>query len=375
MTDSTQNAAPLRFAVVGVGQISQQAFIPGLSRIDDAELAALVTSSPEKAEELGREYGVAAYSYEEYPALLESGDIDAVYVATPVFRHREFAEPALKAGIHALVEKPLETTVEDCQAMIDAAEASGATFMVAYRLHQEPGTVEMIEKVRDQKVIGDPRYFSSVFSQDITEENHRGHSGFWGGPIPDMGTYPQNMVRNLFHDEPVEVYAKGVRTPGRGFNFDDTVAVTLTFPGDRLAQFTISYASESAERFTVAGTEGEITAEPAFGFGPDTGIEYTLTQGGSSESFAHDPVEQFGGQTQYFVDCVRNGVSPEPSGEEGLLDVRVNAAVLESLETGAPVTLEPRRRERVVTSEQVRRVSPADEPEDDELVDQVPQNG
>ena len=375
MVATVSHDRPVRFAVVGVGQISQQAFIPGLSRIEDAELAALVTSSPEKAEELGQEFGVAIHSYEEYPALLASGDIDAVYVATPVFRHREFAEPALKAGIHVLLEKPMETSVEDCQAIIDAAEQSGATLMVAYRLHQEPGTVEMIEKVRDQKVIGDPRYFSSVFSQDITEENHRGHSGYWGGPIPDMGTYPQNMVRNLFHDEPVEVYAKGVRTPGRGFDFDDTVAVTLTFPGERVAQFTITYASESVERFTVAGTEGEISAEPCFGFGPDTGIEYTLTTSGSSESFAHDPVEQFGGQTQYFVDCLRSGEAPEPSGEEGLLDVRVNAAVLKSLETGAPVALEPRRRERVLDSHQVRRVTPADEPGDDELVDQVPQNG
>ena len=375
MADATQNNHPVRFAVVGVGQISQQAFIPGLSRIEDAELAALVTSSPEKAEALGQEFGVATYSYEEYPALLESGDIDAVYVATPVFRHREFAEPALKAGIHILLEKPMATSVEDCQAITDAAKQSGATLMVAYRLHQEPATVEMIEKVRDQQVIGDPRFFTATFSQDITEENHRGHSGYWGGPIPDMGTYPQNMVRNLFHDEPVEVYAKGVRIPGREFNFDDTVAVTLTFPGERVAQFTISYASESAEQFTVAGTKGEISAQPCFGFGPGVGIEYTLTQEGSSESFAHDPVEQFGGQTQYFVDCLRQGVAPEPDGEEGMLDVRVNEAVLESLETGRPVTLEPYQRERKVTSEQVRRVTPADEPEDDELVDQVPQNG
>ena len=55
--------------------------------------------------------------------------------------------------------------------------------------------------------------------------------------------------------------------------------------------------------------------------------------------------------------------------------MRVNEAVLKSLETGAPVTLEPRRRERVLDSRQVRRVTPADEPGDDELVDQVPQNG
>ena len=168
MVASIPNDRPVRFAVVGVGQISQQAFIPGLDRIEDAELAALVTSSAEKAEELGQEYGVAVHSYEEYPALLESGDVDAVYVATPVFRHREFAEPALKAGLHVLLEKPMETSEEDCQAIIDAAEQSGATLMLAYRLHQEPGTVEMIEKVRDQKVIGDPRYFTAAFSQDLS---------------------------------------------------------------------------------------------------------------------------------------------------------------------------------------------------------------
>ena len=371
---SQSKNGPVRFAVVGVGQIAQQAFIPGLSQIEDAQLAALVTSSAEKAEQLGQEFGVAVYSYEEYPALLESGDIDAVYVATPVFRHREFAEPALLAGRHVLLEKPMEVSVADCQAIIDAAAQGQAQLMVAYRLHQEPGNVEMFEKVRDQKVIGDPRSFVSSFSQDIDEANHRGHSGFWGGPIPDMGTYPLNAVRKLFDDEPVAVHAIGVRTPGREFNFEDTVAVTLRFPHQRVAQFTISYASEATEYFTVAGTEGEIFARPCFGFGPDSGISYTLTKGGSSETFTHDPVEQFGGQTQYFVDCLRSGRTPEPDGEEGLLDVRVHQAVLKSLETGETVELEPYHRDRKVTSEQVRRIPPAQEPGDDELVDEVPQN-
>ena len=61
------NDRPVRFAVVGVGQISHLAFIPGLDRTEGAELSALVTSSAVKAEELGQEYGVAVHSYEEYP--------------------------------------------------------------------------------------------------------------------------------------------------------------------------------------------------------------------------------------------------------------------------------------------------------------------
>ncbi|GEO96827.1 Gfo/Idh/MocA family protein [Kocuria turfanensis] len=366
---------PVRYAVVGLGQISQQAFLPAIARTGNSVLAALVTGTPEKARELAAEYGVPAYSYEDYPALLASGDVDAVYVATPVFRHREFAEPALEAGIHVLVEKPMETSVADCRAMIDAAARGGARLMVAYRLHHEPGTLELITRVRDEALVGEPRLFTAVFAQDIDEANHRGHSGFWGGPIPDMGSYPLNAVRNLFAAEPVEVHAMGVRTPGRGFDFDDTVAVTLRFPGERLAQFTISYATEATEQFTVVGTGGALAAQPCFGFGPEVGISYTVTRDGRTETRTHDPVEQFAGQTDYFSACILTGAAPEADGEEGLLDIRVHEAVLASLETGLPVRLEPADRAVRPSADQVRTLPPVAEPDDDELVAQLPQNG
>ncbi|MGX5357411.1 Gfo/Idh/MocA family protein [Kocuria sp. KH4] len=373
-TDAPTNGT-VRYAVVGLGQISQQAFLPAIARTRNSVLAALVTGTPEKAEELAAEYGVPACSYEDYPALLASGDVDAVYVATPVFRHREFAEPALEAGIHVLVEKPMETSVADCRAMIEAAERGGARLMVAYRLHHEPGTLELITRVRDEALVGEPRLFTAVFAQDIDEANHRGHSGFWGGPIPDMGSYPLNAVRNLFAAEPVEVHAMGVRTPGRGFDFDDTVAVTLRFPGERLAQFTISYATEATEQFTVVGTGGALTAQPCFGFGPEVGISYTVTRDGRSETRTHDPVEQFAGQTDYFSECILTGAAPEADGEEGLLDIRVHEAVLASLGTGRPVRLEPADRAVRPFADQVRTLPPVAEPGDDELVAQQPQNG
>ena len=372
---ASPTAGPVRYAVVGLGQIAQQAFLPALSRTSNSVLAALVTGNREKAQELAAQYGVPAHSYEDYPALLASGEVDAVYVATPVFRHREFAEPALDAGVHVLLEKPMEVSVQDCRALVDAADRSGARLMIAYRLHHEPGTLELITRVRDEGLVGDPRLFTAVFSQDIDEANHRGHSGFWGGPVPDMGTYPLNEVRNLFGAEPVEVFAMGASTPGREFDFDDTVAVTLRFPGQRLAQFTVGYAGEATEHFTVVGTEGAVSAQPCFGFGPGVGIRWTVTRDGRSETSAHDPVEQFAGQTEYFSECILTGAAPEAGGEEGLLDVRVHEAVLASLESGRPVALEPADRAVRPARDQVRALAPVAEPGDDELVDQVPQNG
>lgn len=250
--------SPFRIAVVGVGQITQQAFLPALRSLDDVVLVAAVTGSDEKADALDDSVGV--HDYSSYDRLLASGDIDAVYVATPVFRHREFAEPALEAGIHVLLEKPMATSVEDCEALIAAAERSGATLMVAYRMHQDAYMVELAERVARGDV-GETRSFTSVFTHGINEDNHRGHSGFWGGPVPDFGAYPLNLVRHLFRAEPVRVHALGTRQDDRDFNFRDTVGVTLRFPDDRIAQYTLSYAAGDVDSFTLVGSRGSITSD------------------------------------------------------------------------------------------------------------------
>ncbi|MCT1986772.1 Gfo/Idh/MocA family oxidoreductase [Dermacoccus abyssi] len=369
---NTEEKRAIRWAVVGGGQISQQAFMPAIGRTESSELVALVSGDEEKRDRLAGQYGLAAYGYEQYPELLASGTIDAVYVATPVFRHREFAVPALEAGLHALVEKPLEVSVEAAQAIIDAAERGGATLMAAYRLHQEPGTVALVEAVRGGAV-GEPRFFSSVFAQTIDERNHRSNNGFWGGPVADMGTYPLNEARMLFDAEPIEVSAHGVRTSDR--DFPDTVAVTLVFPDERVAQFTAAYSTAYTESFTLAGSEGIITSSSCYDWGGDVAITWTTTDAdGNSSEHRYDPVDQFAGQVEYFVDCVRAGSEPEPSGAEGLCDVRVLAAIEKSLESGEPVSLEPYERTWHVTNEQVRSVAPGHDPGDDEMVSVITQN-
>lgn len=369
---TTDEQRPIRWAVVGGGQISQQAFMPAIGRTDSSELVALVSGDADKRDRLAAQYDITPYSYEQYPELLTSGTIDAVYVATPVFRHREFAVPALEAGIHALVEKPFEVSVEAAQAIIDAADRGGATLMVAYRLHQEPATVALVEAVRGGAV-GETRFFSSVFAQTIDLGNHRSQNGFWGGPVADMGAYPLNQARMLFGAEPIQVSAHGVRTSER--DFPDTVAVSLVFPDERVAQFTVSYSSASAESFTLAGSEGVITSSSCYEWGADAAISWTLTDAdGKSSEHRHDPVDQFAGQVEYFVDCVRTSRTPEPSGMEGLRDVRVLAAIERALESGEAVSLEPQARTWRVSGEQARSVPAGTDPGDDELISVITQN-
>ena len=375
-----QPGEPVRFGVVAVGQISQQAFLPAMRSLPDAKLTAVVTSSEEKAgvadDLAGTGHDPEVYGYEDFGRLLADDVVDALYVATPVFRHREFTEPALDAGIHVLLEKPMATSVADSEAMIAAAQRSGATLMVAYRMHQDAFMVELVDRVR-RGFIGETRTFTSTFTHDIEEANHRGHSGFWGGPVPDFGAYPLNLVRHLFGAEPTHVHATGAVSGERGFNFHDLVGVTLRFPGNRVAQYTLSYNAADLDTFQLVGAKGTITSDSCYGYAPEPPRNVTVTTESGTKTRTAESMDQFAGEIRYFVDCLRSGTRPEPDGEEGLADVRVFAAVEESLRTGAEVILPPRSFGPGLSRDQVRAIPPRpahEIPDDDELIDQEPQD-
>src|ERR1700744_6100079 len=143
----------VRYAVVGIGWISQTAFLPGVEHTGNSEVVAFVSGHEDKAAKVGEKYGVKdLYSYEQYDELLGSGKIDAVYLATPNWDHVDLAIRTLDAGIHLLLEKPMATSVEDCERIIEASERTNAKLMVAYRLHHEPATLRAVEVARSGRL-------------------------------------------------------------------------------------------------------------------------------------------------------------------------------------------------------------------------------
>lgn len=352
---------PVRYAVVGAGWVSQAAFLPGVPYSGNSVVTALVTGDPAKAAALATRYGIEhVHGYADYEHLIASGEIDAIYLALPNDMHRQYALPALQRGIHVLLEKPMATSEVDCEAMIEAARQSNAKLMIAYRLHFEPATLAAIELVRSG-MLGRIRAFSAVFSQSVAPSNHRANHGFWAGPVSDMGVYPINAVRNLFGEEPVEVAAVGVRDPHLAFNFDDTVCVTLRFADHRIAQFIVSYSSASVDQYRIIGTEGDLEVSPGFTF--DAGLRHRLSLDGRMQEHAFAATNQFGGELQYFSDCILNHCEPEPNGEEGLADVRVLAAIERALESGQPQNLGPFQRQGRMEATQVRKLPAVPAPE------------
>ncbi len=350
----------VRYAVVGAGWISQIAFMPSVAQTSNSELVAIVTGNPEARAKLAEFYGITeTCGYDGYDALLASGKIDAVYIALPNSQHADFAIRALKAGIHAMVEKPLATTVDECRAMIAAGEESGAYLMTAYRLHNEPGTVALLEAIRAGD-IGDVRHFASVFSFQSGDENHRLKREHWGGPLQDIGVYCLNAARHVFGAEPVEVTAmESFDTDPRFTEVHEMIAVTLRFPGDRLASFTVSFGSGHNAWYRVTGSTGQLELNPGYEFqGPTRLIRYA--DDGVTATDMPD-CDHFGGQTEYFSDCILNGEPPEADGAEGLADVLIMRAIEAAAQTGQTQKIDLPPRPRHPDAAMVRTVARTDQ--------------
>src|SRR5688572_19548488 len=148
MPSRKKSSSKVRYAVVGLGHIAQVAVLPAFKNTKNSILTGLVSSSADKLRKLASKYKVEnTWSYDEYDNCLQSGEIDAVYIALPNDMHREFTVRAARAGVHILCEKPLAVTARDSQAMIDAAKKGGVKLMTAYRLHVEETNMRAVEIV------------------------------------------------------------------------------------------------------------------------------------------------------------------------------------------------------------------------------------
>jgi predicted dehydrogenase len=329
----------IRYAVVGTGWISQEAFLPGAAQSGNSTVAALVTGDTDKAGRLAAFHGIPeVVTYADYDALLASDRIDAVYVALPNSLHADFAIRAARAGKHVMVEKPLAVTVAEAEAMIAAAETAGVSLMTAYRLHTEPGTLAVLEKIRSG-AIGQPLLFQSLFSFQSQQGNHRLKAAHWGGPLQDVGVYCINAARHVFGEEPVEATAT-LHQPAHDPRFGEveaTVAATLRFPSGGLAQIIASFGAAAVDNYRVVGTAGDLELDPGFRF--DTATRLRLRRDGVTDETHFPAVDHFAGQIAYFSDCITGGTPPEPDGGEGLADMRVLLAIEEAARSGCPVAI------------------------------------
>jgi glucose-fructose oxidoreductase len=340
----------VRYAVVGLGHIAQVAVLPAFAHARrNSRLTAIVSGDRRKRRVVAGKYHLEqTYSYDEYDACLEQ--VDAVYIALPNSMHAEYTIRAARAGVHVLCEKPMAVTADECKAMIAACRKHGVKLMIAYRLHFEEINLRVIDLVRQGR-IGVPKFFNSSFSLTVREGNIRTDERLGGGTLYDIGVYCINAARHVFRSEPNEVLAMSVNSgASRVAEIDESTGALLRFDGERVASFVTSFNAGDVGSYQVVGTKGDIYVNPAYEYAD--GLGYEMTIDGKTTRKKVGKRDQFAPELLYFSDCILKNRRPEPSGEEGLQDVRIVQALYRSAETGKSVPIPPFRRSRQPTARQ-----------------------
>lgn len=179
----------------------------------------------------------------------------------------------------------------------------------------------------------------------------------------DIGIYCLNAARYLFRSEPEEVFAWTARNGEKRFEeVEEMSSAVLRFPSNRLAAFTCSFGSAKTSSIELVGTEASLRLSPAYGYTDD--IEMEIHKGEKTKDKSFKATDQFAAELDYFARCIMRDEQPEPSGEEGLTDVRIIQAMYRSPSTNMPVKLDlPTRRRRPQTDQEISRpASEAPEP-------------
>ena len=326
----------LGVALVGLGNYATGQLAPALQETTKCKLTGIVTGTPSKAETWKRKYDIPesnVYDYETYDQIATNEEIDIIYVVLPNGMHAEYTIRAAEAGKHVICEKPMATSVQECEDMITACERAGVKLSIGYRLQFEPHHKRVIE-VGQENVFGAVNVIHAGFGFRIpdsaTDEPHiewrldKEMAG--GGALMDVGIYAIQAGRYVTGKEPVAVTAQEYKTRPDIFDeVDETIFFQLEFPGGTVLDGSTSYNGNFNRLFATA-TDGWFELNPAYGYG---GIEGTTHEGPMDIS----NVNQQALQMDAFAECIRQDRTSRVSGKEGLRDMEVIEAIYESIET------------------------------------------
>jgi predicted dehydrogenase len=330
------------WAIVGLGTLSIYQILPAFAKCEKSKPVALVSGHPDKANKLALRYGINPkniYNYQNYDSIKENPEVDIIYIVLPNSMHAEYTIRGFQAGKHILTEKPMASTPEDCQKMIDAGRAAGKKLMVAYRCRYEPYNQEAIRIARSgelgatQVILADAGFNIGNPDQWRLKKDLAG-----GGSMMDIGIYALNASRYLSGEEPTEVNAFMYNAPGdpRFKEVEENVNFQLRFPSGAMANCTSSYGYFQQSHYRVVGTQGWLDMDPATWY---SGLRMKVARENTVAEVELPVRDHFAMEMDHLSQCAMDNREPLTPGEEGLKDIRLILAVYEAARTGKTVKL------------------------------------
>jgi predicted dehydrogenase len=335
----------LRLAVIGYGYWGPR-IVRNFHSVEGCKVVAVCDRSTTALQRAARDFpGVELTN--DFKAILESTDIDAIAIVTPVWTHFDLAESALRNGKHVFVEKPFTSTAAQAEKLVELADRKNLQIMVDHTF-LFTGAVRRIRKMVEEGTLGKLYYYDAtrvnlgLFQHDVNV-------------IWDLAPHDLSILDHLATNEPQYVTATGQSHLN---GLEDLAYITVYYSDQMIAHFNVNWLSPVKVRTTLIGGEkqmlvwNDLEADEKLkvydkGVSMKNGTNgqniYELLvsyRSGDMWSPRVEQTEALAVEAKYFIDCISNGEKPFNDGRAGLRIVRLLEAADKSLKArGVPVQL------------------------------------
>ena len=287
---ATPRTAPVRWGIIGCGEVTEVKSGPGFQKAEGSELVAVMRRRGDLAADFARRHGVRAW-YDDAAQLIADPMVDAVYIATPPGAHEELALAVCAARKPAYVEKPMARNHAECRRMVEAFAAAGVPLYVAYYRRALPRFVRARDLVASGaigRITGASYRLAGPYHRDVEARQCTGaplpwrqqaeHAG--GGLLLDLGCHTLDILDFILGPlEEARGVAANLATP---HDVEDAVALSFRTrdgaPGT--AQWSFA-AAERADEIVISGDRGEVRLS-TFGAEP---VEWRRGDAGPTQRF------------------------------------------------------------------------------------------
>jgi predicted dehydrogenase len=335
----------VRWGLLSTAHINRR-LIPVMRETTRGKLIAVASRSQEKADQYAQEWKIPL-TFGSYDEMLNSGEIDAVYISLPNHLHAEWAIKALHAGIHVLCEKPFATSLKDVDAMISASQESNCFLAEAFMYRHHPQTKLIGEWVTSGR-LGDINLIRASFTFFIPEEERlpekkdvRLIPEYDGGALWDIGVYPISISQFVMAGPPKWVF--GCQWIGKT-GVDEVFTGQMGFLDNQgkevLGQISCSFNSPFHTYLEIFGTEGKLAVTRPFSRMEKGGQMLFTNEGGKTQKIKIPKKSLYLGEVEDLQNAILDGSTPLISLEETRNHIRTTLALYESARSGGVVHLE-----------------------------------
>jgi len=334
----------IKIAVVGAGHVAQVSHIPAYRKNPDVELVAVVDEDPVKAKRAQAQYGFASW-YEDYAAMLNEVNVDAVDICTPNYLHAPMAIMALRSGLHVLCEKPLARNAAEAAHMVQTAKENDRVLMAAMnnRFRED---VNVLHKFIKGKELGDIHFVKAGWLRRASQWKDRawltkkGQSG--GGALLDLGVPLMDLAIWIAgFRKPLSVSCSVFGRKGRG-GVEDAACAMVRFTAGACLMLEVNWnLREPCDQsyLQVYGSRGAGLLNPLEIHKSIQGVLANVTP--ALQSSHHYYQESYRREIDHFVECVQKNKTPRSSGRDALQVIQLLDAMYESASEGREIEFAP----------------------------------